>query len=224
MAQAMSLRSETGWSSGTKTGSRITGTESTVRLAPAANLQSRGLAVRAYKVLMGGRSGFTGWRWPVPDGDRPGEWVVADGPLGLCVNGIHSSTVDQLPQWLGDEIWELELDGEVLRSEPALVARRARLIRQVNGWDSEARVAFCRDCAGRARDLAARHPAGAELLSGKIEPFSERGMATAVGYWTALLTGESATGRRSGAGYDRAFARERGAQAVWLRRELSLCD
>lgn len=180
--------------------------------------------MRAYKVLVGGRSGFIGWRWPLPDGDRPGEWVVAQGPLGLCVNGIHASTVDQLPQWLGDEIWELELDGEVLHTEPALVARRARLIGQVGEWNEPARLAFCRDCAARARQLAASYPSGAELFTGKIEPFTERGMAAAVGYWTALLTGESETGRRSGTDYDDAFARERAAQAAWLRRELNLSD
>jgi hypothetical protein len=188
------------------------------------NLHARGLPVRAYKVLHNGRSGFMGWRWPLPEGGRPGEWVVAEGPLGLCTNGIHSSTVDQLPQWLGDEIWELELDGEVLRTEPALVARRARAIQLVEAWDGQARVAFCQDCAGRAREVAARYPAGAELLSGKIEPFTERGMAAAVGYWTALLTGEGATGCRSGPDYDRAFVQERAAQAGWLRRELSLSD
>lgn len=180
--------------------------------------------MRAYKVLIEGRSGFMGRQWPLPEAGRPGDWVVASGPLGLCTNGIHASTTDQLPQWLGDEIWELELDGEVLRTEPALVARRARLIRQLDAWDAPARVAFCQDCAGRAREVVARYPAGSELLTGKIEPFTERGMAAAVGYWTALLTGESATGRRSGADYDRTFARERAAQAGWLRSELGLGD
>jgi hypothetical protein len=182
------------------------------------------VVLRAYKVLTGGRSGFTGSPWPLPEGNRPGDWVLASGPLGLCTNGIHASTVDQLPQWLGDEIWEIELAGEVVRAEPALVARRARLLRQVDDWDEQARLAFCQDCAERARELAARYPAGSELLTGKIAPFTERGMVAAVGYWTALLTGESATGRRSGADYDRAFAGERAAQAAWLRRELRLGD
>jgi hypothetical protein len=180
--------------------------------------------LRAYKVLMDGRSGFTGWQWPLPDSGRPGEWVAASGPLGLCANGIHASTVDQLPQWLGDEIWEAELGGEVLRTEPALVAARARLVRQISEWDEPARLAFCQDCAGRAEQIAERHPEGAEVFTGKIEPFTGRGMAAAVGYWTALLAGESATGRRAGADYDAAFARERALQARWLRRELRLPD
>ena len=77
----------------------------------------------------------------------PATWVSVSGQLGLCVNGIHASTVEQLPQWLGDEIWEAELGGEVLKTEPALVAARARLVRHVNEWDEAARMAFCQACA-----------------------------------------------------------------------------
>src|SRR5579859_316080 len=79
--------------------------------APAVTPKLDGV-VRAYKVLSGGRSMFTGSAWPLPDGDAPGQWVQADGPVGLCTNGIHASSVDQLPQWLGDELWEVQLDGE----------------------------------------------------------------------------------------------------------------
>jgi hypothetical protein len=180
--------------------------------------------LRAYKVLSGGRSGFTGWQWPLPAGSRRGEWVRATGPIALCANGIHASRVDQLPQWLGDEIWEIELGGDVLRTEPALVADRGRLVRLVDQWDERARLAFCQDCARRGREIAAAHPGDAEVFTGKIDPFAKRGMAAAVGYWTALLTGQSATGRREGPDYDAAFASERSAQADWLRRELGLRD
>jgi hypothetical protein len=180
------------------------------------------VTVRAYKVLKEGRSEFTGFRWPLPQADRPGEWLSTSGELGLCVNGIHASSADQLPQWLGDEIWEAELDGEILFTEAALVAGRARLIRLVAEWDGRARLAFCEDCAERARETAERYPQGAEIYTGKIEPFTGRGMAAAVGYWTALLVAEAATGRRGGSDYDEAFVRERSAQAAWLKRELGL--
>jgi hypothetical protein len=165
---------------------------------------------------------FTGWGWPLPSGETPGDWVRADGEIGLCVNGIHASNTDQLPQWLGDEIWEIELDGEIVRTEPALVAARGRLVRPLAEWDEAARLAFCEDCAMRARRIADRSPAGAEVYAGKIEPFTTRGMAAAVGYWTALVAGEAVAGRRDGAEYDGAFTRERAAQAAWLRRELGL--
>jgi hypothetical protein len=85
-------------------------------------------------------------------------------------------------------------------------------------------MAFCEDCARRAREVVSRHPGGAGIYDGKIEPFTALGMAPAVGYWTALLTGEAVAGRREGAEYDLAFAGERASQAVWLRRELGLRD
>ena len=187
-------------------------------------VESEGAVLRAYKVLSSGKSGFTGSRWPLPEAGEPGPWISVSGPLGLCVNGIHASTVEQLPQWLGDEIWEAELGGEVLKTEPALVAARARLVGQVSEWDEAAQIAFCRDCAERAEMIAARYPPGAAVLTGVIEPCTDRGMAAAVGYWAALLAGESASARRAGAEYDAAFARERAAQAIWLRRELRLGD
>jgi hypothetical protein len=178
----------------------------------------------AYKVLRGGRSGFTGWHWPLPDGDRPGDWVCATGPLALCRNGIHASTVDRLPQWLDEDLWRIELDGEVLATDPALLAARARLVGKVDEWDEGARLAFCCDCAQRGHELAARYPAASEVVTVKIEPFSELGMAGPVAYWTALLAGQSASDRRDGPEYDVAFARERAFQARWLRRELGLTD
>jgi hypothetical protein len=178
--------------------------------------------VRAYKVLREGRSEFTGWRWPLPSGEQPGEWVRATGPLELCVRGIHACTADQLPQWLGSEIWEVELGGEIVPQGPAVLASQARLLQRLERWDADAQSRFALDCAQRARAVIARYPAGEELFSAKIEPFSKRGMAAAVGYWTALAAGECATGRRGGPDYDRVFARERARQAEWLKRELQL--
>jgi hypothetical protein len=179
--------------------------------------------VRAYKVLSNGRSEFTGVRWPLPVGRTPGEWLSASGTPQLCVNGIHACTVDQLPQWLGAELWEIELGGEVVTTEAALVASRARLVQRVSRWDDDAQKRFARDCSERAHASADVYAAGAELVA-MIERFVEGGLAAAAGYWTALLAGESATGRRAGTDYDAAFARERAAQARWLAEELGLAQ
>ncbi len=177
--------------------------------------------MRAYKVLSNGRSEFTGFRWPLPDGETAGEWLHAAGSPQLCLNGIHACTVDQLPQWLGAELWEIELGGEIVTTEAALVASEARLVRRVSRWDDDAQKRFARDCAERAHASVRAYAAGAELVA-MIERFVERGLAPAAGYWTALLAGESATGSRAGEAYDAAFAHERAAQARWLADELSL--
>src|ERR1700761_4910024 len=103
----------------------------------------------AYKVLRDGRSEFTGWRWPLPEPGQPGEWVHAAGPIALCVNGIHAASTEQLPHWLGTEIWEIELGGDVVRDEAALVASRARLVSRVDAWDEAMQQRFAEMCADR---------------------------------------------------------------------------
>jgi hypothetical protein len=175
----------------------------------------------AYKVLSDGRSRFTGWRWPLPDGNGPGAWVQASGPLRLAANGVHACTVAQLPQWLGPEMWRIELDGEIVETEPAVLAASGRLLARVSEWDHEAHVAFGRACAERARSLSPDVPDGEQALE-KIERFAGLGRAAPSGYWTAVLAGERAGGRRSGPEYDAAFAHERATQAAWLQSELGL--
>jgi hypothetical protein len=179
--------------------------------------------MHAYKVLNAGRSEFTGLVWPLPAGGEPGQWVHAEGPLALCVNGIHASTTEQLPHWLGAEIWEIELDGEVVVADAALVASRARLLRRIDAWDEPTRRRFAQRCLERACAIAERYPAGEGLVDNVRHAMNSAAAAPA-GYWTAVLAGESDTGRRAGRDYDEGFLRERTLQAQWLRRELQLAD
>jgi hypothetical protein len=177
--------------------------------------------MHAYKVLHDGRSEFTGWRWPLPDAHQPGAWVHATGPIGLCANGIHASTTEQLPHWLGSELWEIELGGEILEDEAALVASQGRLLRRVRAWDEPMRARFAEVCLQRARELAEGYPAGAGLVTKVQHTLSWAGAAPA-GYFTALLAGERESGVRAGPDYDTAFLRERARQAQWLRHQLKL--
>lgn len=179
--------------------------------------------MRAYKVLRDGRSEFTGWRWPLPEYERPGEWIHASGPIALCVNGIHAASAEQLPHWLGTEIWEIELGGEVVREEAALVASQARLLRQLHAWDEAMRRRFAEMCLCRAQVISEGYPAGYGLVT-KVEHTLSWAGAAPAGYFTAMLAGESATGVHSGPDYDAAFIRERARQAQWLRDELALGD
>lgn len=179
------------------------------------------IVILAYKVLRDGRSDFTGWPWPLPTSEQPGQWVCVSGPIALCVNGVHASNSAQLPQWLGMEIWEIELGGDVLHEEPALVASRARLLRKLDAWDELMRTRFAQACLARAREITDVYPAGAQLVA-KVEHTLSWGGAAPAGYFTAMLAGQSATGRHSGPEYDTAFVHERARQARWLRHELGL--
>ena len=96
----------------------------------------------AYKFLDAGRVGpFTGFSWPL------GEWVEASG-ADPCRSGIHACRVRDLPVWLGDELWEVDLDGHVVEQERKLVAPRGRLTRRLEEWNGDlaaARAAELRD-------------------------------------------------------------------------------
>jgi hypothetical protein len=181
------------------------------------------IAMRAYKVLRDGRSEFTGWQWPLPSPEQPGEWVRACGSIALCVNGIHASTSQQLPHWLGTDIWEIELGGNIVREEAALVASQGRLLRRVEAWDQSMRRRFVEMCLHRARGIADGYPAGAGLVA-KVEHTLSWAGAAPAGYFTAMLAGARTSGAHRGADYDAAFLRERAHQAGWLQGELELDD
>ena len=108
--------------------------------------------MNAYKFLADGRTGpFSGFAWP-----PPGEWVEADGPVDVCRRGVHACEVGDLPEWLSDELWRIELEGEIARTGEILVAERGRLVSRVDGWDEAAASDFARACAERLRERAKR--------------------------------------------------------------------
>jgi hypothetical protein len=184
--------------------------------------------VLAYKFLAGGRSPFSGWQWDLPDGGRPGEWVEVSGPLELCANGVHACTPGQLPLWLGQDLWQVELGGEILATEQVLVASRARLTAPVAAWDASCQERFGAYCVRRAGEMAAGYPPGGALaatvsaLAGEVAAQAAELWVTEAGYWAAALAGQLAAGRRDGPEYDRSFAAERALQARWLAAELHL--
>ena len=90
---------------------------------------------------------YTGYEWPVD------EWVETDGPLDLCANGLHACNELNLPGWIDDELWLIELDGEIETHDDVVVAQRARLVRQVEGWNRQAIDGFTESAIWRLRDL-----------------------------------------------------------------------
>jgi hypothetical protein len=108
------------------------------------------MADRLYKFLRRGRiARFSGLVWPLD------EWVKVEAPLVPCVNGIHVCRPADLPYWLSDELWEVEVAGEPIPAAQKLVVERARLRARVERWPTIAR-AFATDCARRAQELAVR--------------------------------------------------------------------
>jgi hypothetical protein len=121
----------------------------------------------AYKFLKAGRVGpFSGFRWP-----EPGEWVQATtGPV-LCRAGIHACRAQDLPWWLGEELWVVELAGDARLEEHKIVAPAGRLRSRVGRWTPARAQEYADACAWRARDRAvqalmrAGHPDAADSVA-----------------------------------------------------------
>lgn len=161
----------------------------------------------AYKFLAAGALGpFTGFRW------QAGEWVdaVAADP---CRRGVHACRTHDLPIWLDDELWEVELEGAVVEQERKLVAQRGRLTRRVDAWTPEAALAFGRFCARRTR-LRVGFVPGLSGFVGDVDRFVAQGRIAIAGFAAA----RAAELRDGPAAYDA----ERAAQASWLADHLGL--
>jgi hypothetical protein len=161
--------------------------------------------VIAYKCLRpGGTSVFTAFRWPLPNG-APGPWVEAE--IEPCRSGIHACRIGDLPYWVGRELYEIELGGEVIAEPTKVVAPRGRLLRRVDAWQDELCDAYTRACADRAHELAAELPA----WDATVEPLVRYGPAL-LGFMAARIAEEH--------GGVAAYRAERERQAAWIAQRL----
>ncbi len=104
----------------------------------------------AYKFLRSGRTGpFSAFSWP-----GPGVWVHADPDMVACRRGIHACRIRDLPWWLADELWKIELDGRVRVDEHKIFAPAGRLRSQIAGWTPACAQEYADACAWRAHERA----------------------------------------------------------------------
>jgi hypothetical protein len=204
----------------------------------------------AYKFLRAGGVGpFSGHAWPPPARGEPGPWVIAAaGAAVVCRRGVHACRPRDLPWWLQDELWEIELDGAVTPGRHKVMASRGRLLRRVDAWDAECAQRFADACARRALDhaTAALDRAGASALAGELRaaatPAAVRDVVRAadppeVARIAVMMAGDAARRARTGAAVVSAYiaahvaahvhgadanAAERTWQSEWLRVELGL--
>ena len=175
----------------------------------------------AYKFLRPGRVGpFSGVTWDPPDGATPGAWLGSGAAEPrLCRDGVHACRPRDLPLWIAEELWAIELRDPVRSGGVKLVASAGRLLAPVAAWDAEAACVFAADCTRRVRELAARSddPALAGYaddaerlcLGGPADP--ERARAAAV---AGLIAAHAA--ERAGTG----APAERERQAAWFAARL----
>jgi hypothetical protein len=188
------------------------------------------IAATAYKFLRpGGVGPFSGFAWPLPGAAGAGEWVAASTDRGPCRDGVHACERRFLPRWIWEELWEIELEGEVEARGNKLRAPRGRLLRRVDSWSARTSSGFAAACAGRAAEHAAAAPphdaasvtqmasdcaAAAGAAQGTEDAYAGARAAAVCSYIAAM------TALKSG-GRDRHDA-ERERQAEWLAAELGL--
>jgi hypothetical protein len=165
----------------------------------------RTAALRAYKFLCEGCTGvLSGFTWPV------GEWVVVDGDLVPTRRGVHACRRQDLAYWLDEELWAVELDGEIRELDRLVVARAGRLAERVEAWTPRVADEFGHMAVNRRRDLPGLVE-DAELWD--WDPPS-------AAYMAAHAVGCAARDR--GDDYTLAFEAERAWQGAWLADRLGL--
>ena len=88
--------------------------------------------------------------WPLPEGDRPGEWMPKIEPLDGQHRGYEVYDETQLAFHLGPCIFEVEVRGERLTRgliKMGTEVQQVRLLRAVRTWNDRSARLFAADCA-----------------------------------------------------------------------------
>jgi hypothetical protein len=118
----------------------------------------------------GGVGLFSAFAWPLPQGGRPGRWLET-GTIDACRTGVHACHLHDLVRWLDDELWTIELGGEIDVTEGVIVATRGRLLNRVESWTDDLARELAETCVWRCQGhacealLADGHPREAARLA-----------------------------------------------------------
>lgn len=112
-----------------------------------------------YKFLARGALGpITEAAWPAPTPAGPGAWLEAAGAIEECRNGVHVCRASDLSHWLHDELWRVEVAGELCDGRDCVIATRGRLIERIELWSQGGAQRFAEACRDHAAELVERTP------------------------------------------------------------------
>ena len=102
---------------------------------------------------------LSGFAWPAPKAGEEGTWVSADAAPSEALRGYPAP---DLPYWLDEELWRVELAGALTERDHLLIAERARLHVRIDAWTDALAWRFVAACARRVarRTAAALREAG----------------------------------------------------------------
>lgn len=98
--------------------------------------------------------GYTiAWSLPTRNDDgtwTPGNWMPrVEGELSLYGDGYKVGTLDQIINWLGPRIFEVEVGNEIIHDKKKSIVRTCRLLREYTNWNEKSARLFACDCAER---------------------------------------------------------------------------
>ena len=164
----------------------------------------------------GGVAPFSDVRWP-----EAGTWLHAAGdPRGVCRTAVHACAVADLPLWLGEELWRVELRERVQAGHGKLAAPAGRLVERIEAWDAEAAIAYGDACAQRAVELAADEIA--DTLADDAQRCAGRARRPDMSAPTMAAGAAMCAARVRGMAEPGGVAAERAWQAAWLAERLDL--
>ena len=188
----------------------------------------------AFKFLGAGAvAPYTGFRWPIR-----GEWVSA--PVHRADVWIHACRLSDLPYWIDEELWRMELDAPLRETRYQIASACGRLQGRVEGWGPPLARKFAEACAWRARDVAlpGLPPALRDAIAGAADLSAIVAGAAALGSVQGAYLAETAKNAQQGlpaltsyiaavlasstGGGLGAFEAERAWQARWLVAQLGL--
>jgi hypothetical protein len=79
---------------------------------------------------------------------------VDAGIADPCRTGVHACRPSDLAWWLHEELWEVEMAGDVVERAHKVVGPRARLVRRIEAWSGGVARELRAACAWSARDHA----------------------------------------------------------------------
>jgi len=126
---------------------------------------------------------------------------------------VHACRVRDLPYWLGPELWEIELDGDVTEQQRKVVARRGRLVRRIPAWNVELLREFTASCRAETK----LRVGAIAVLSGYVRDIDR--FRSGDRHGLAAFAAARAAERSGGPA---AYERERARQAAWLARKLGV--
>jgi hypothetical protein len=95
---------------------------------------------------------LSGFAWPTPKQGERGVWVDAEAAHDEVLRGYPA---EDLPYWLDEELWNIELAGMRAERDHLLLAERARLLAWIDSWTDPLAWELVTACARRVAGQAA---------------------------------------------------------------------